>query len=540
MIPFPFRRSIRLRLALVVTAIALVPPILVGAWVLRLTGGSGEQLLRDRLAAAAQQEATALDASWIRVRSEVLDLGDSPQVRGALRNPDGVVELPASVLPATVSGAAVEIPTGETVLVAGDAADPSWAREGDRLGAIRTRIPLYEGLSQDPSGFLLATVSVAGLRELAGSAGTLGSVTALRNPRTGAVLTPLAFDPASLGESRFQRDGEWWLAERARIPGPDVEVVAAAPLAPFVAPFREAGRTATLILSLLLVSGVVLVWIITGRLTASLSRVEQTAAAVAAGDLGREVPVVGDDEVARLAESFNRMSQSLRSTLRELAERESLEAVNEFAAALAHEVRNPLTHIRLDLQEIEEQLPDGSASRELQGRVIQDLERLNAVVEGALQTARSGRIQPEAMDLRDPLSAAVRGAGRGAEGKGVTIGWTPPERPCPLVGDSGALEQTFLNLLLNAVEFSPAGGVVGVSISAEETTWRIRIRDRGPGLGAEDPEMPFQPFYTTRPGGTGVGLGVARRIVVAHRGAVRLLPGAEGGTVAEVELPRTR
>jgi signal transduction histidine kinase len=82
--------------------------------------------------------------------------------------------------------------------------------------------------------------------------------------------------------------------------------------------------------------------------------------------------------------------------------------------------------------------------------------------------------------------------------------------------------------------------VVGVSISAEETTWSIRIRDRGPGLGAEDPEMPFQPFYTTRPGGTGVGLGVARRIVVAHRGAVRLLPGAEGGTVAEVELPRTR
>jgi signal transduction histidine kinase len=539
-IPFPFRRSIRLRLALVVTAIALVPPILVGAWVLRLTGGSGEQLLRDRLAAAAQQEATALDASWIRVRSEVLDFGDSPQVRGALRNPDGVVELPASVLPATVSGAAVEIPTGETVLVAGDAADPSWAREGDRLGAIRTRIPLYEGLSQDPSGFLLATVSVAGLRELAGSAGTLGSVTALRNPRTGAVLTPLAFDPASLGESRFQRDGEWWLAERARIPGPDVEVVAAAPLAPFVAPFREAGRTATLILSLLLVSGVVLVWIITGRLTASLSRVEQTAAAVAAGDLGREVPVVGDDEVARLAASFNRMSQSLRSTLRELAERESLEAVNEFAAALAHEVRNPLTHIRLDLQEIEEQLPDGSASRELQGRVIQDLERLNAVVEGALQTARSGRIQPQAMDLRDPMTAAVRAARPGAEAKGVSIDWIPPEERCPLVGDSGALEQTFLNLLMNAVEFSPAGGVVGVSISAEATTWRIRIRDRGPGLGAEDPEVPFQPFYTTRPGGTGVGLGVARRIVVAHRGAVRLLPGAEGGTVAEVELPRTR
>jgi signal transduction histidine kinase len=539
-IPFPFRRSIRLRLALVVTAIALVPPILVGAWVLRLTGGSGEQLLRDRLAAAAQQEATALDASWIRVRSEVLDFGDSPQVRGALRNPDGVVELPASVLPATVSGAAVEIPTGETVLVAGDAADPSWAREGDRLGAIRTRIPLYEGLSQDPSGFLLATVSVAGLRELAGSAGTLGSVTALRNPRTGAVLTPLAFDPASLGESRFQRDGEWWLAERARIPGPDVEVVAAAPLAPFVAPFREAGRTATLILSLLLVSGVVLVWIITGRLTASLSRVEQTAAAVAAGDLGREVPVVGDDEVARLAASFNRMSQSLRSTLRELAERESLEAVNEFAAALAHEVRNPLTHIRLDLQEIEEQLPDGSASRELQGRVIQDLERLNAVVEGALQTARSGRIQPQAMDLRDPMTAAVRAARPGAEAKGVSIDWIPPEERCPLVGDSGALEQTFLNLLMNAVEFSPAGGVVGVSISAEETTWSIRIRDRGPGLGAEDPEVPFQPFYTTRPGGTGVGLGVARRIVVAHRGAVRLLPGAEGGTVAEVELPRTR
>ncbi len=538
MIPLPLRRSIRWRLALVVTAIALIPPILVGVWVLRLTGSSGEQLLRDRLAAAARQEAAALDASWIRVRSEVLDFGDSPQVREVLGNPDGVVELPASALPETVSGAAIETPEGETVLLSGDATDPSWGREGDRLGTIRTRIPLYAGLSSTPQGFLVATVTVAGLRELAGSAGTLGSVTALRNPRTGAVLTPLAFDPASLGESRFQRDGEWWLAERARIPGPDVEVVAAAPLAPFVAPFREAGRTATLILSLLLVGGVVLVWIITGRLTASLSRVEQTAAAVAGGDLGREVPVVGDDEVARLARSFNRMSQSLRSTLRELAERESLEAVNEFAAALAHEVRNPLTHIRLDLQEIEEQLPEGSASRELQARVIEDLERLNAVVEGALQTARSGRIQPEAMDLREPMSAAVRAARRGAEGKGVEIEWVPPEAPCPFVGDAGALGQTFLNLLLNAVEFSPAGGIVEVGLSAEETAWRVRIRDQGPGLGVDDPERPFQPFFTTRPGGTGVGLGVARRIVTAHRGVVRLRSGAEGGTVAEVELPR--
>ena len=106
------------------------------------------------------------------------------------------------------------------------------------------------------------------------------------------------------------------------------------------------------------------------------------------------------------------------------------------------------------------------------------------------------------------------------------------------MGDAGALEQTFLNLLLNAVEFSPDGGVVGVDLSPEETTWRILIRDNGPGLGAEDPERPFQPFYTTRPGGTGVGLGVARRIVTAHRGTVRLLPGEEGGTVAEVELPR--
>lgn len=538
MIPGAVRRSIRVRLALVVTLLALVPPILVGIWVLRLTGSSGERLLRERLQDGARQEAAALEAAWISLRSRILDFGDSPAVREALAEAEGPVILPESSIPMEISGAAVVDPAGARVLLAGDANDPAWWREGDRLGIIRIRTPLYQGLQDDPVGFLTATIPVSQLREIAGAAAGTGNVTTLRNPRTGAVLVPVAFDPVSLGSDRFQRDGEWWIAERAPVPGPEVEVVVAAPLAPFLAPFRDAGRNATIILSLLLVAGVVAVWIITGRLTSSLSRVEQTASAVADGALGREVPVEGEDEVARLAHSFNRMSQSLRSTLQQLAEQESLGAVNEFAAALAHEVRNPLTHIRLDLQEIEEQLPAGSEERDLQGRAIRDLERLNAVVEGALQTARSGRIQPRDMDLREPLDAAVRAAKPRADERRVEVRWDRPESPCPCNGDAGALHQTLLNVLLNAVEFSPEGGSVEITLDDAGGGWRVEIHDRGPGIESKDPERPFQPFYTTRPGGTGVGLGVARRIVTAHRGTLRLHPRDGGGTVAEILLPR--
>ena len=124
--------------------------------------------------------------------------------------------------------------------------------------------------------------------------------------------------------------------------------------------------------------------------------------------MARHVHVAEErDEVGRVARAFNSMSASLRHTLDQLAERQSLAAVGEFAATLAHEVRNPLTAIRIDLQRLEEKLPDDPALRAPAVSCAADLDRLDATVTGALRVARSGQATLGRIDLRDPLRAAI-------------------------------------------------------------------------------------------------------------------------------------
>jgi signal transduction histidine kinase len=258
---------------------------------------------------------------------------------------------------------------------------------------------------------------------------------------------------------------------------------------------------------------------------------------VAGGQLGRRVEVRSHDEVGRVAGAFNTMTESLRHTLDQLAERESLAAVNEFAAALAHEVRNPLTSIRLDLQEVDECLPADSPLRKLQGRALEDVQRLDRTVAGALDTARSGHIEPRDIDLREPLRSAVHAAGPAFEARGAQLEWAEPSQAAPVRGDPDALERVFLNLLLNAADALDVCGVASVELKRGEGEVSVVVHDDGQGVPAEDAERIFDPFFTTRPGGTGVGLAVARRIVVGHRGEITLSSEPGRGTTVHVRLP---
>ena len=129
---------------------------------------------------------------------------------------------------------------------------------------------------------------------------------------------------------------------------------------------------------------------------------------MAQGDLHREVDSEGRDEVGRVGRAFNAMTESLRRTLQELSQRRALAAVGEFAASLAHEVRNPLTSIRVDLQRIEERLPEDEETLELMTRTLRKIEGLNRSVTGALQVARSGSVTLAPLNLRTPLKAAVQ------------------------------------------------------------------------------------------------------------------------------------
>jgi signal transduction histidine kinase len=190
----------------------------------------------------------------------------------------------------------------------------------------------------------------------------------------------------------------------------------------------------------------------------------------------------------------------------------------------------------VDLQLVEEQLPEGSELRGIQRGALDSIDHLDRTVSGVLQIARSGRITLESVDVRDPLRAALRAVDPIAAEVGATLRADLDFSPLLVAGDTSALQQLFTNLLTNAVQAVERGGMVDAYAAggAEEVT--VVIRDNGRGIPADQLSRVREPFYSTRSDGTGLGLAFADRIAIAHRAEIRIESGSERGKMVEVSF----
>jgi signal transduction histidine kinase len=372
----------------------------------------------------------------------------------------------------------------------------------------------------------------------AAGSGGIGAVLGVADGASGTWLTPLPFDPALLDREEFEWAGERWLVARRTLDEPRLVLAAAAPLSGYTAPFESAARRGALALLVVAAATLVLAALLSRRITHSLERLAVAADEVSRGDLERHVDVTSDDEVGRVARAFNGMVDSLRRTLDELARRERLAGIHEFAASLAHEVRNPLTSIRINLQRVEEQIAAESTLRPPLERALREISRLDRTVSGALRVARSGAGGENIVDLRAPLERALQVAEPTFERSGATVDTSLiGEAPLHVRGDAAALEQLFLNLLLNAAQALSSGGRADVSTVVHDATVDVVIRDNGRGVPREIADHIFEPFVTSKSDGTGLGLSIARQIALGHGGEVAIESVEGAGTVAHVRLP---
>lgn len=371
-----------------------------------------------------------------------------------------------------------------------------------------------------------------------GASAGLGGFVQLVDRVTGLALRPSRFDPALLAGERFTLGGDSWLVRRREVREPAITLVAAAPRMLYTAPVRQSARTWAAAIVAVAIAVSCFAIFATTWMTASLQELALATDAVAAGDLGRRVFADSNDEVSRVGRAFNAMTASLRATLRELSRRESLAAVGEFAAMLAHEVRNPLTAIRIDLQRVEEMLPADAATRPQLARALREVNRLDQTVSGALRVARSGNVALERVDLRIPLQRAIEVAGPAFEQAGASFtALDLGEVPLHGQGDESALEQLFLNVLLNAAQILKPGEAAGVTARAREGRVEVEIWDAGVGIPKELLERVFDPFYSTRKDGTGLGLALARQIVLAHGGTIAIESEPYLGTTVSMGFP---
>lgn len=241
-------------------------------------------------------------------------------------------------------------------------------------------------------------------------------------------------------------------------------------------------------------------------------------------------------EVAELGRAFAEMLEALERSRSHLVRAGKLAVVGEMAAIMAHEVRTPLGILKSSAQLLERRPDLPAQERELLGFITSETERLNRLVTTLLECAvpRPPRFRPH--DLHEVLLHVIALIGSRAEKKAVRLETELATRAPVLYCDREQLVQVFLNLLINAIQFAPSGGRVLASTAEREGQVIVRVEDDGPGVQETERERVFDPFFTRREGGIGLGLAVVQQVVRAHEGDIEVTRSRWGGACFTVRL----
>jgi signal transduction histidine kinase len=248
------------------------------------------------------------------------------------------------------------------------------------------------------------------------------------------------------------------------------------------------------------------------------------------------LPSISGD-FGKVAQAVNRMAEvrgSLESTLRR---QDRLAALGKVVAGVAHEIRNPLNALSLTLELLERRVRKGLATGDEAREAILEVERLERILGRLLAFGRPEMENRHVQNLQPLLERALRVVDDHSRRKSVRVTLAEPgPEQCQADVDALAIEQVLINLLLNAIDASPEGGVVQVQVTADARGVRIQVHDQGPAIPEGIRDHLFDPYFTTKESGTGLGLAVSREIVCHHGGSIDFDSGASGTTFV-LKLP---
>jgi two-component system, NtrC family, sensor histidine kinase HydH len=255
-----------------------------------------------------------------------------------------------------------------------------------------------------------------------------------------------------------------------------------------------------------------------------------------------ELPAVVD----RMAEQIGDVIEQMRQTRRRAERSEQLAAAGQLAAGMAHELRNPLTSMKLLVQSAQLKSSAGEALGPRDLSILgEEIERLERVVATILDYARPPRMLRTAVDLTNVIGRTVELMVDRYRIRGIELAADLPKKPCIVHGDAGQLRQVWLNLLLNSLDASITGQTVTIRLRADApggdgyggAHHLVEVVDEGSGLPKDLGGDIFEPFVTTKETGLGLGLAISRRIIDEHGGRIVAADQPNGGAVMRVYLP---
>lgn len=259
-------------------------------------------------------------------------------------------------------------------------------------------------------------------------------------------------------------------------------------------------------------------------------------------NLGTEIDVVGIGEVRELTSSFNKMSRKLKDSMEamktaqnNLIRKEKLYVLGEFSASLAHEIKNPLTPIKMLIQRAhDEQEPLEGGDLEV---INDELKRIDKIVSQFLSYARITEPHLEKIDINPLLQDVLFLSQRKIKNSKIELTLDLNPNPLMVNVNPDSLKQVMINLILNAIQAMPGGGILKLITRGEKDGIKIEVSDSGIGMTEEQLEKAFDPFFTTKQDGTGLGLSIILSILENHHGTINLFSEVNLGTRVLVRLP---
>lgn len=275
--------------------------------------------------------------------------------------------------------------------------------------------------------------------------------------------------------------------------------------------------------------------------TRPLDSLAQSADRLASGDFSARVRYTGPSgEMANLIDTFNEMAANLEDYRRKLIESERLAAFSLMARKVAHEIKNPLTPIKIAIQDLRRAYDASDpqfdeAFRQSTRTVLEEVESLTKIVEEFSQFAKfpSPKLQPN--DLNDIVNTAIPLFSDALKSGKLCLELSG--RPIPVIADQEQVKRALINLIKNGLEAIPQAGRVTVRTSERDRSAIATVTDNGPGLSPTARQNLFTPYFTTKPGGSGLGLVIVKKIISEHDGKISITTGPDGGTEATIVLP---
>ncbi|MHC2434499.1 sensor histidine kinase [Bradyrhizobium sp. USDA 4451] len=248
------------------------------------------------------------------------------------------------------------------------------------------------------------------------------------------------------------------------------------------------------------------------------------------------LPPTGEPELDRLVDALNQTGERLAQEQRRASTAERLAAVGRLSAGLAHEIRNPIAAMRLKAENALAAGDDARKKTALEA-ILKQVARLDTLLRNLLQMTQAGEPKPMDVELASFLHSTIEPHQELAAANGLSLetGTTAPNDPLPRF-DPSQMQRALDNLILNAIQNTPAGGRIIVDALREQDKLLLSVTDSGAGVSEEMRDRLFEPFATARSEGTGLGLAIVREIARAHGGEARLAHTARGARF-EIEVP---